>query len=108
MSNGAHAGLTDAVAALARKVASKNVPINNMLPGPVDTDRLRNTSKAIAAKTGKSQDEVQAARAAENPTGPFGTTEQYCAACAFLSSAHAGNITGKNIVLDGGALDATI
>ena len=108
MSNGAHAGLTDAVAALTRKVASKNVPIKNMLPGPFDTDRLRNTSKAIAAKTGKTQDEVQAARAVENPTGRFGTTEEFGAACAFLASAHAGYLTGQNIVLDGGALNATI
>ena len=48
LSNGARAGLTGAVAALARKVASKNVVINNLLPGPFDTDRLRNTTKAIA------------------------------------------------------------
>ena len=108
LSNGARAGLTGAVAALARKVASKNVTINNMLPGPFDTDRLRNTSKAIAAKTGKTQEEVQAARAAENPTGRFGTTEEFGACCAFLASAHAGYMTGQNIVLDGGALNGTI
>ena len=108
LSNGARAGLTGAVAALSRKVASKNVTINNMLPGPFDTDRLRNTSKAIATKTGKTAEEVQAARAAENPTGRFGTTEEFGAACAFLSSRYAGYITGQNIVLDGGALNATI
>ncbi|MDH3668668.1 MAG: SDR family oxidoreductase [Paracoccaceae bacterium] len=108
LSNGARAGLTGAVAALARKVSPKNVTINNMLPGPFDTDRLRNTSKAIAEKTGKTMEEVQAARAAENPTGRFGTTEEFGAACAFLSSQYAGYITGQNIVLDGGALNATI
>lgn len=108
LSNGARAGLTGAVAALSRKVAAKNVTINNMLPGPFDTDRLRNTSKAIAQKTGKSQEEIQAARAAENPTGRFGTTEEFGAACAFLCSGYAGYITGQNLVLDGGALNATI
>jgi 3-oxoacyl-[acyl-carrier protein] reductase len=108
LSNGARAGLTGAVAALARKVASKNVVINNVLPGPFDTDRLRNTTKAIAAKTGKSAEEVSAERMAQNPAGRFGTPEEFGAACAFLCSQHAGYITGQNIVLDGGALNATI
>ncbi len=71
LSNGARAGLTGGIAALARKVARHNVAINNMLPGPFATDRLFNTSRAIAEKTGKTMEEVQAARAAENPTQPL-------------------------------------
>jgi 3-oxoacyl-[acyl-carrier protein] reductase len=108
LSNGARAGLTGAVAALARKVAKNNVVINNMLPGPFDTDRLRNTTRAIAGKTGRTIEEVQAERAAQSPAGRFGTTQEFGAACAFLCSQHAGYITGQNIVLDGGALNATI
>lgn len=108
LSNGARAGLTGAVASLARKVAKSNVVINNVLPGPFDTDRLRNTTRAIAEKTGRSIGEVQAERAAQSPTGRFGTTEEFGAACAFLCSQYAGYITGQNIVLDGGALNATI
>jgi 3-oxoacyl-[acyl-carrier protein] reductase len=108
LSNGARAGLTGAVAALARKVVKKNVVINNVLPGPFNTDRLRNTTKAIAEKTGRSIEEVSADRAANSPAGRFGTTEEFGAACAFLCSQHAGYITGQNIVLDGGALNATI
>ena len=41
MSNGARAGLTGFVAGLARQVARHNVVINNILPGPFLTDRLR-------------------------------------------------------------------
>ena len=41
MSNGARAGLTGFVAGLARQVARHNVTINNLLPGPFLTDRLR-------------------------------------------------------------------
>lgn len=108
LSNGARAGLTGAVAALARKVVKNGVTINNVLPGPFDTDRLRNTTRAIAAKTGKSIDEVAAERMAQNPAGRFGTPEEFGAACAFLCSQYAGYITGQNIVLDGGALNATI
>jgi 3-oxoacyl-[acyl-carrier protein] reductase len=108
LSNGARAGLTGAVAALARKVAKNNVVINNLLPGPFDTDRLRNTTRAVAEKTGRSIDEIKAERAAQNPTGRFGTTVEFGAAAAFLCSQHAGYITGQNLVIDGGSLNATI
>ena len=40
LSNGARAGLTGAVAGLARDVARHNVTINNLLPGPFNTERL--------------------------------------------------------------------
>ena len=102
LSNGARAGLTGGIAALARKVARHNVAINNLLPGPFATDRLANTSRAIAEKTGKSFDDVHAARAAENPTRRFGTPEEFGAMCAFLCSDKAGYVIGQNFVLDGG------
>lgn len=108
LSNGARAGLTGGIAALARKVARHNVAINNMLPGPFATDRLVNTSRALAEKTGRSFEEVHAGRAAENPTHRFGTPEEFGAMCAFLCSAHAGYIVGQNLVLDGGSHNAML
>src|SRR3546814_7962064 len=53
LSNGARAGLTGFVAGLARKTVIDNVTINNLLPGPFDTDRLRHTMTAAAEKTGR-------------------------------------------------------
>ena len=43
LSNGARSGLHGAVAIIARRAAARNVTINNILPGPFDTDRLRGT-----------------------------------------------------------------
>ncbi len=108
LSNGARAGLTGAVASLARKVAGKNIVINNLLPGPFDTDRLRNTTRGAAEKTGRPIEEIRAERAARNPTGRFGTTQEFGAAAAFLCSQHAGYITGQNLVMDGGANNTTM
>ncbi len=108
LSNGARAGLTGGIAALARKVADRNVAINGLLPGPYATGRLLNTSKAIAEKTGRTCEEVHAERAAELPTKRFGTPEEFGAACAFLCSAHAGNIIGQNLVMDGGSHVSTL
>jgi 3-oxoacyl-[acyl-carrier protein] reductase len=101
LSNGARAGLTGAVAALARKVVKNGVTINNALPGPFDTDRLRNTTKAIAEKTGRSIEEVSAERAAQSPAGRFGTPQEFGAATAFLCSQHAGYITGQVLAARG-------
>jgi 3-oxoacyl-[acyl-carrier protein] reductase len=102
LSNGARLGLTGAVAVLARKGAAKNVTINGVLPGPFDTDRLRNTTKQMAEKMGKPLAEVEKARQSAVPAGRFGTTEEFGAIVAFLCSAHAGYITGQNILPDGG------
>ena len=105
LSNGARSGLTGFVAGVARqtRVASRNVTLNNLLPGPFDTDRLRSTMAGAAQKSGQSLDVVMAARRQLNPTQRFGTADEFGAACAFLCSAHAGYLTGQNILLDGGA-----
>ena len=108
LSNGARAGLTGAISALSRKVAPSNVTINNVLPGPFATARLEATSRAMAAQSGQTFEEVHEARAAEVPGKRFGTTEEFGATCAFLCSAHAGFIVGQNIVMDGGAHRATL
>jgi 3-oxoacyl-[acyl-carrier protein] reductase len=102
LSNGARLGLTGAVAVLARKAAAKNVTINGVLPGPFDTDRLRNTTKQMAEKMGKPLADVEKARQSAVPAGRFGTTDEFGAIVAFLCSQHAGYITGQNILPDGG------
>jgi 3-oxoacyl-[acyl-carrier protein] reductase len=108
MSNGARAGLTGFVGGLARQVARHNVTINNLLPGPFATDRLRTTMGGAAAQSGRTLDEEIAARAAQNPTGRFGDPEEFGRACAFLCAASSGYIVGQNLLLDGGAFNATM
>lgn len=108
LSNGARAGLTGAVAVLARKASKHNVTINGMLPGPFDTDRLRGTSHKLADSLGISFEEAHAQRMKEVPAGRFGTADEFGAMAAFLCSQHAGYITGQNIVLDGGSYPGTL
>jgi 3-oxoacyl-[acyl-carrier protein] reductase len=109
LSNGARSGLTGFVAGLARQpqLASRNVTLNALLPGPFDTDRLRGTMAGAAAKTGKPIEELLAQRRMANPTQRFGTAEEFGAFAAFLCSQHAGYITGQNLLLDGGAYPGT-
>lgn len=107
LSNGARSGLTGFVAGVARAVAQHNVTVNNLLPGPFDTDRLASTLEAASRMSGDSLDSVRAARMAGNPTRRFGRPEEFGATCAFLCSVHAGYMTGQNVLLDGGAYPGT-
>ena len=100
LSNTARAGLTGFVGGTSRQVAPFGVTINNLLPGSHDTDRIK-------ALDGDSP-EVRAARQAAIPVGRYGTTAEFGAMCAFLCSVHAGYIVGQNILLDGGAMNATL
>lgn len=109
LSNGARSGLTGFVAGAARtqKLASRNVTINNLLPGAFDTDRLKATMEGGAKKSGKSIDEVRELRQKTIPALRFGTAEEFGATCAFLCSQHASYITGQNVLIDGGAYPGT-
>ncbi len=106
MSNGARAGLTGFVAGLARQVARHNVTINNLLPGPFLTDRLRGSAAEAARQSNRSVDEIVAERAKDTPAGRVGDPAEFGAACAFLCAASSGFIVGQNLLLDGGAFNS--
>jgi 3-oxoacyl-[acyl-carrier protein] reductase len=108
LSNAARTGLTGYVAGTARQVAPQGVTINNLLPGIHATDRAVSLDTGVARAEGISLDEARARRAAGIPARRYGTAEEFGAACAFLCSMHAGFIVGQNILLDGGATNATI
>ena len=107
LSNGARSGLTGFVAGLARKVARHNVTINNLLPGSIDTDRLRTTMEGRAKAAGKTVTDVRQAAMDAIPAGRFGNAVEFGALCAFVCSVHASYLVGQNILLDGGAYPGT-
>jgi len=108
LSNTARTGLTGFVAGTARQVAARGVTINNLLPGAHATDRAEALNAAAAAREGIDIDTMRRKKAASIPAGRFGTAAEFGAACAFLCSQHAGFIVGQNILLDGGAINATL
>ncbi len=102
LSSGARAGLTAFLAGVRPLYAGRNVTMNNLLPGKMDTKRLRGGLEAGAKASGKSFDEVAQAQMDEIPAKRFGTAEEFGNTCAFLCSGYAGYITGQNILMDGG------
>ncbi|MCK5445106.1 MAG: SDR family oxidoreductase, partial [Rhodospirillaceae bacterium] len=92
---------------LSRKTVASNVTINNILPGPFDTDRLTTTLQAAAKNRGLSVEDVTAERLATNPAGRFGQPGEFGDLCAYVCSAQAGYLTGQNFLIDGGAYPGT-
>lgn len=102
LSSGARLGLTGFLAGVARAVAHANVTINFLLPGSFETRRLTDGLTMAALKQGVGVDALRAEEEAAIPAKRFGSPEEFGKACAFLCSAHAGYITGQNLLIDGG------
>lgn len=108
LSNGARSGLTGFVAGLSRQTVAYNVTINNLLPGPFETDRLMETARQWARDSGQSEEVVLAQRRTANPAGRFGQPSEFGDACAYLCSDQAGFITGQNLLMDGGSFQGML
>ena len=103
LSSGARAGLTAFLAGVARDVAHANVTINAILPGMFDTDRIRNNFANAAARQNVPEDKIRTDRINGVPAKRLGEADEFGNLAAFLASAHAGYITGQNLLIDGGA-----
>ena len=99
LSNGIRPGLAMAAKSLADELGTRNVRVNSLLPGRIDTDRTRE----LDAVTG---DPVGARRDAEArvPLRRYGTPEEFAAVAAFVLSPLAAYVNGTVLPVDGGAL----
>ena len=102
LSSGARAGLTAFVAGVCREFANRNVTINSILPGKMDTDRFNSNARSKSARRNLPVEEIIAESLADIPARRLGTAEEFGQLCAFLCSRHAGYITGRNFLVDGG------
>ena len=77
----------------AHELGEKNIRVNAVSGGPIDTDALR---------AFPNYEEVKAETIARSPLGRMGRPEDLAGACWFLCSEDASWITGQTIVVDGG------
>jgi 3-oxoacyl-[acyl-carrier protein] reductase len=106
LSNGARSGLVGFASGLARQTVRHNVTINNLLPGPFDTDGQREHVRGLVDAQ-NSYEDIWKRRVAGVPAGRFGRPEEIGDYCAFLCSAQAGFITAQNLLIDGGGYPGT-
>lgn len=98
----ARLALSGAIATLVREVASRNVTINSVLPGFVDTDALRTTLGSMGRKRGMSYEAFLEVALRRCPAGRMAAPEEVGDLIAMLASAQMGFVTGQNIIIDGG------
>ncbi|KEA62092.1 3-oxoacyl-[acyl-carrier protein] reductase [Marinobacterium lacunae] len=104
LSNVMRSGVTSLIKSLSQQLGPDNIRLNTLIPGKIDTDRLRGTNQAQASKRGVSVEEHNAQMAAQLPMRRFGDADEVGKACAFLLSDAASYITGVSLAVDGGLI----
>jgi 3-oxoacyl-[acyl-carrier protein] reductase len=87
----AKAGVVGFSKALAREIGSRNITVNVVAPGFVETDMTKDL-----------KDEARAALTQQTAVRRLGAPADIAAAVAFLVSAEAGYITGETLHVNGG------
>lgn len=108
LATGVRAGLTGAMASLAREVAGEGITVNNLLPGLMDTGALKRVYDAQAARENITPEQAKTRMAESVPMRRLGEADDFGPVCAFLCSRHASYMTGQNITVDGGLVRALI
>jgi 3-oxoacyl-[acyl-carrier protein] reductase len=106
LSNVARVGVVSMAKTLSRQVAGEGITVNNVCPGYVLTDRLRNLAASNARTENKTPEEIIAGWEISIPAGRLGRPEELAALIAFLASERAAYITGTTIQVDGGLLQS--
>lgn len=104
LSNGVRAAIAGWSKTLASEVAQHGVTVNMILPGRIDTDRVRELDGIKAQNTGASVEAVQEASRNDIPARRYGKPEEFAAVAVFLASAQASYVTGSAIRVDGGMI----
>jgi NAD(P)-dependent dehydrogenase (short-subunit alcohol dehydrogenase family) len=88
--------------ALALEYATRNITVNAVCPGYVDTDIVKNAITNIRSKTGRSEAEALAALVATNPQRRLIEPEEVADSVLWLCRPGSESVTGQSIVLSGG------
>lgn len=87
---------------LAGELAPHGITVNNILPGFVDTQRLRSIFEGRAKKTRTTYEAVLEQALATIPVGRLGDPSELGAVIGFLASPAAAYVNGVNLPVDGG------
>ncbi|MFI2609829.1 SDR family NAD(P)-dependent oxidoreductase [Kitasatospora sp. NPDC018619] len=99
ISNGLRPGLAMAAKTLADELGPRGIRVVGLLPGRIDTDRVRELDGLAP-----DPDAARAQASAAIPLGRYGTPEEFGRVAAFLLSPAASYLTGVMVPVDGGAL----
>jgi len=104
LSNVMRSGVASLAKTLSTRLAPEGIRVNNLMPGRIDTERIRTLDARRAEAEGVPAAEVRRAAEKAIPLGRSGTIDEFGRAAAFLLSEAAAYLTGASLAVDGGAL----
>ena len=109
LSNSIRSGVVSMAKTLSVELAPDNITVNNVCPGRILTDRLRQLYHFDERRQqGESEETVLKEMARDVPMGRVGKPEELGALVAFLASQQAAYITGTTIQVDGGLVQSLL
>lgn len=93
---------------LALELAASGIRVNQIIPGRIDTDRVRHLDGINAKKQGVSIEEAKKRAMAAIPLGRYGEIHEFGRVGAFLLSDAAAYMTGATVQVDGGAIRSVL
>jgi 3-oxoacyl-[acyl-carrier protein] reductase len=102
LSNAVRAAVVGLVKSLANEFGKDGILVNNVGPGFTATDRLKELAKASASSSGKGEQEILDAWAADAPLKRLGEPREVAETIVWLASERASYITGQTVLVDGG------
>jgi 3-oxoacyl-[acyl-carrier protein] reductase len=93
---------------LALELAAKKIRVNQIIPGRIDTDRVRQLDEINAKKQGVSPEQMKARAMAVIPMGRYGHADEFGRVGAFLLSDAASYMTGATVQVDGGQIRSVL
>ena len=89
---------------LALELAGSQIRVNQIIPGRIDTDRVRQLDDINAKKQNITAEQARSKAIATIPMGRYGETEEFGRMAAFLLSDAASYVTGATVQVDGGLI----